>query len=123
MGFFARFEINEQFEEKIKSRYLDEFSYENFSEGEKQRIDLAILFTWRTIAKMRNSVNTNLLILDEVFDSSLDINGTDEFIKIVLNLTEDTNVFIISHKQDQLLDKFEKAYKFEKKHNFSRLVE
>mgnify|MGYP003328553174 FL=1 len=122
MGFFVNFNINEQFEETIKSRYRDEFSYENFSEGEKMRIDLALLFTWRSIAKMRNSVNTNLLLLDEVFDSSLDLNGTDEFIKIMWTMVEDTNVFVISHKQDQLLDKFQKVYRFTKKQNFSSLA-
>lgn len=122
MGFFVNFNINEQFEETIKSRYRDEFSYQNFSEGEKMRIDLAILFAWRTIAKMKNSINTNLLILDEVFDSSLDVNGTDEFLKIMWNLTDGTNTFVISHKQDQLLDKFQKVYRFEKHKNFSRIA-
>lgn len=118
MGFFAHFEINEQFEEKIKARYLDEFSYENFSEGEKIRMDLAILFTWRAIAKMKNSVNTNLLILDEIFDSSLDVNGTDEFLKIMWDLIDGTNVFVISHKSS-MVDKFQKIYEFEKIKNFS----
>jgi len=122
MGFFVNFNIDENFEETIKSRYRDEFSYQNFSEGEKMRIDLAILFTWRTVAKMKNSVNTNLLILDEVFDSSLDVNGTDEFLKIMWNLTDGTNTFVISHKQDQLLDRFKKVYRFEKVKNFSRLA-
>jgi DNA repair exonuclease SbcCD ATPase subunit len=122
MGFFVNFNINEQFEETIKSRYRDEFSYQNFSEGEKMRIDLAILFAWRTIAKMKNSINTNLLILDEVFDSSLDVNGTDEFLKIMWSLTDDTNTFVISHKRDQLLDKFQKVYVFEKHKNFSRIA-
>ena len=121
MGFFANFNINEQFEETIKSRYRDEFSYHNFSEGEKMRIDLALLFTWRAIAKARNSVNTNLLILDEVFDSSLDGNGTDEFLKIMWSMIADTNVFVISHKTDQLFDKFQKVYRFEKVKNFSRI--
>lgn len=121
MGFFVNFNINEQFEETIKSRHRDEFSYHNFSEGEKMRIDLALLFTWRAIAKMRNSVNTNLLILDEVFDSSLDVNGTDEFLKIMWSMLGDTNTFVISHKQDQLFDKFHKTYRFEKIKNFSRL--
>jgi DNA repair exonuclease SbcCD ATPase subunit len=122
MGFFVNFNINESFEETIKSRYRDEFSYQNFSEGEKMRIDLALLFTWRSIAKMRNSVNTNLLILDEVFDGSLDVNGTDEFLKIMWSMISDTNTFVISHKTDQLLDKFEKVYRFEKHKNFSRLT-
>jgi DNA repair exonuclease SbcCD ATPase subunit len=120
MGFFVNFNINEQFEETIKSRYRDEFSYHNFSEGEKMRIDLALLFTWRTIAKMRNSVNSNLLILDEVFDGSLDGNGTDEFLKIMWSMVADTNTFVISHKS-QMEDKFQKVYKFEKVKNFSRL--
>jgi len=122
MGFFVNFNINEQFEETIKSRYRDEFSYNNFSEGEKMRIDLALLFTWRTIAKMRNSVNTNLLVLDEVFDSSLDGNGTDEFLKIMWSMIGDTNTFVISHRTDQLFDKFQKVYRFEKHKNFSRLA-
>ena len=122
MGFFVNFNINEQFEETIKSRYRDEFSYHNFSEGEKMRIDLALLFTWRAIAKMRNSVNTNLLILDEVFDGSLDGNGTEEFLKIMWSMVEDTNTFVISHKTDQLLDKFQKVYRFRKHKNFSGIV-
>lgn len=122
MGFFVNFNIDENFNEVIKSRYRDEFSYANFSEGEKTRIDLALLFTWRSIAKMKNSVNTNLLILDEILDGSLDANGTDEFLKIIKTLTDDTNTFIISHKQDQLLDKFDRTYRFEKVKNFSRLV-
>lgn len=121
MGFFVNFNINDQFEETIKSRFRDEFSYDNFSEGEKMRIDLALLFTWRAIAKMKNSVNTNLLILDEVFDSSLDINGTEDFLKIMWGMIGDAHVFVISHKQDQLIDKFQKIYKFEKFQNFSRI--
>jgi DNA repair exonuclease SbcCD ATPase subunit len=122
MGFFVNFNINESFEETIKSRYRDEFSYQNFSEGEKMRIDLALLFTWRTIAKMRNSVNTNLLILDEIFDGSLDANGTDEFLKIMWGMIADTNTFVISHKTDQLIDKFQKVYRFQKIKNFSQLA-
>lgn len=122
MGFFVNFNIDENFNEVIKSRYRDEFAYANFSEGEKLRIDLALLLTWRTVSKMKNSVNTNLLILDEILDRSLDANGTDEFLKIILNLTDDTNVFIISHKTDQLSDRFDKTYKFEKVRNFSRIV-
>ena len=121
MGFFVNFNIDENFEETIKSRHRDTFSYENFSEGEKMRIDLAILFTWRTIAKMKNSVNCNILFFDEIFDSSLDTNGTDEFLKIILNLTSDTNTFIISHKQDQLIEKFQKTYRFQKVRGFSVL--
>ena len=121
MGFFVNFNINESFEETIKSRYRDVFSYQNFSEGEKMRIDLALLFTWRSIAKMKNSVNTNLLILDEIFDGSLDANGTDEFLKIMWNMLNDSNVLVISHKQDQLVDKFKKLYRFRKVKNFSSL--
>jgi DNA repair exonuclease SbcCD ATPase subunit len=122
MGFFVNFNIDENFNEVIKSRYRDEFSYANFSEGEKTRIDLALMFTWRAIAKMKNSVNTNLLILDEILDGSLDANGTDEFLKIIQTLTDDTNTFIISHKTDTIADKFDKTYRFEKIRNFSRLV-
>lgn len=122
MDFFVNFELNENFEETIKSRFRDEFSYESFSEGEKMRIDLALLFTWRAIAKLRNSASTNLLIMDEVFDSSLDNSGTDEFLKIIETLTNDTNVFIISHKGDQLYDKFHSVVKFEKHKNFSRMA-
>lgn len=122
MDFFVNFELNESFEETIKSRFRDEFSYESFSEGEKMRIDLALLFTWRAIAKLRNSASTNLLIMDEVFDSSLDNSGTDEFLKIIQNITADTNIFIISHKGDQLYDKFHSVIKFEKHKNFSRMA-
>lgn len=122
MDFFVQFELNEQFEETIKSRFRDEFSYASFSEGEKMRINLAVLFTWRAVAKLRNSINTNLLIMDEVFDSSLDSGGTEEFMKILTNLTQDTNTFIISHKTDQLFDKFERVIKFEKHKNFSRIA-
>jgi ABC-type molybdenum transport system ATPase subunit/photorepair protein PhrA len=122
MDFFVNFELNENFEEKIKSRFRDEFSYESFSEGEKLRIDLSLLFTWRAIAKLRNSASTNLLIMDEVFDSSLDMGGTEEFLKILNGVTNDTNVFIISHKGDQLFDKFEHNIKFEKHKNFSRIA-
>jgi len=122
MDFFVSFELDEAFNETIKSRHRDDFSYASFSEGEKQRIDLALLFTWRTIAKMKNSAATNLLLLDEVFDSSLDSNGT-EFVMTLLNtIGEDVNVFVISHKGDQLLDKFKNQIKFEKHQNFSRIV-
>ena len=121
MDFFVNFNINESFEETIKSRYRDDFSYSNFSEGEKMRIDLALLFTWRQIAKMKNSTNTNLLILDEVFDSSLDTVGTDEFLKLIYEMGKDTNVFVISHKGDQLFDKFRNLIRFEKKNNFSQI--
>ena len=122
MEFYVNFTLDENFEETIKSRYRDEFSYASFSEGEKMRIDLALLFTWRAIAKMKNSTNTNLLILDEIFDSSLDGTGTDEFLKI-LNTLGDENVFVISHKQDALADKFRSTIKFEKIKNFSHIVE
>ena len=122
MEFYVNFTLNENFEETIKSRYRDEFTYASFSEGEKMRIDLALLFTWRAIAKMKNSTNTNLLILDEIFDSSLDGTGTDEFLKI-LNTLGDENVFVISHKQDVLVDKFRSTIKFEKVKNFSHVAE
>jgi DNA repair exonuclease SbcCD ATPase subunit len=122
MEFYVNFTLNESFEETIKSRYRDEFTYDSFSEGEKMRIDLALLFTWRAIAKMKNSTNTNLLMLDEIFDSSLDSSGTDEFLKI-LNTLSDENIFVISHKQDILVDKFRSTIKFEKVRNFSHVVE
>jgi DNA repair exonuclease SbcCD ATPase subunit len=122
MEFYVNFTLDENFEETIKSRYRDEFTYDSFSEGEKMRIDLALLFTWRAVAKMKNSTNTNLLILDEIFDSSLDSTGTDEFLKI-LNTLGDENVFVISHKQDMLVDKFRSTIKFEKVRNFSHVVE
>jgi len=122
MDFFVNFTINESFEETIKSRHRDEFSYSNFSEGEKMRIDLALLFTWRQIAKLKNSTNTNLLILDEVFDSSLDGVGTEEFLKLIHEMGTDTNVFVISHKGDQLFDKFRSIIRFEKINNFSRIA-
>ena len=121
MDFFVHFELDESFNEVIKSRHRDEFSYASFSEGEKQRIDLALLFTWRTIAKMKNSASTNLLLLDEVFDSSLDTNGTDYVMNLLNTIGEDTNVFVISHKGDQLLDKFKSVIKFQKYQNFSRI--
>lgn len=121
MDFFVQFELNEQFEETIKSRFRDDFSYSSFSEGEKMRINLAVLFTWRSVSKQRNSVSTNLLIMDEVFDSSLDTNGTEEFLKIINGLTMDTNTFIISHRTGQLYDKFEKVLRFSKVSNFSRV--
>jgi len=121
MDFFVNFNIDENFEESIKSRHRDDFSYANFSEGEKMRIDLALLFTWRQIAKMKNSTNTNLLILDEVFDSSLDTVGTDEFLKLLYEMDKDTNVFVISHKGDQLFDKFRSVIKFKKVNNFSQV--
>lgn len=122
MDFFVNFELDENFEETIKSRFRDDFAYESFSEGEKMRIDLALLFTWRSIAKLRNSASTNLLILDEIFDSSLDNEGTDEFMKIISQLTKDNNTFVISHKGDQLFDKFQNVIRFEKRNNFSKIV-
>ena len=121
MEFYVNFSLDENFDETIKSRFRDNFNYASFSEGEKMRIDLALLFTWRAIAKMKNSTNTNLLILDEIFDSSLDSAGTDEFLKI-LNTLEGENVFVISHKQDVLVDKFKHTLKFEKNKNFSKMV-
>ena len=121
MEFYVNFTLNENFEETIKSRFRDDFTYASFSEGEKMRIDLALLFTWRAIAKMKNSTNTNLLILDEIFDSSLDGTGTDEFLKI-LNTLSGENVFVISHKQDVLVDKFKDTIKFAKEKNFSHVV-
>ena len=123
LEFYVGFQLNESFEETIKSRFRDEFKYDNFSQGEKMRIDLALLFTWRAVARMKNSVNTNLLILDEVFDSSLDAAGTDDFLKLLNTLTEKTNAFIISHKGDALYDKFNDVIRFEKYKNFSRLAE
>tara|TARA_R110000823_G_scaffold99686_1_gene215029 strand:- start:572 stop:2281 length:1710 start_codon:yes stop_codon:yes gene_type:complete len=122
MEFYVNFTLDENFEETIKSRHRDDFSYTSFSEGEKMRIDLALLFTWRAVAKMKNSANTNLLILDEIFDSSLDNTGTDEFLKI-LNTLGNENVFVISHKQDALADKFRSTIKFHKAKNFSHMVE
>jgi DNA repair exonuclease SbcCD ATPase subunit len=119
MDFFVQFTLDEKFDEVIKSRYRDDFSYESFSEGEKQRIDLALLFTWRTIAKLKNSASTNLLILDEVFDSSLDNSATDYVMNLLNALGDGTNVWVISHKGDQLFDKFSHIMKFTKRQNFS----
>jgi DNA repair exonuclease SbcCD ATPase subunit len=121
MNFFVNFEIDEEFKESIKSRHRDDFSYENFSEGEKQKIDLSLLFTWRAIAKMKNSINTNILLLDEVFDSSLDANGTESLLQILNTLPDNTNIFVISHK-DSLHDKFKNILKFEKRKGFSVLA-
>mgnify|MGYP003110653396 CR=1 FL=1 len=123
MDFFVNFTLDEEFNETIKSRYRDEFNYHSFSEGEKLRIDLSILFTWREIAKVKNSTNTNLLILDEIFDSSLDSSGTDEFMRILQTTMDKENVFVISHKSDTLIDKFPRVLKFEKHKNFTRMVE
>lgn len=122
MDFFVNFTIDEEFKETIKSRHRDDFSYENFSEGEKKRIDLALLFTWRSVAKLKNSVNTNLLIFDEVFDGSLDVNGTEEFMKLINMLNENTNIFVITHKTDQMVDKFKHTIRFNKVKNFSQMV-
>ena len=121
LDFFVNFNLDESFKETIKSRHRDEFSYHNFSEGEKQRIDMALMLTWRAIAKLRNSANTNLLILDETFDSSLDANGTEELMKI-LHMLEDVNLFVISHKGDVLQDKFMNVIRFVKEKNFSRIA-
>ncbi len=121
LDFLINFTIDENFNETIRSQYRDEFSYASFSEGEKMRIDLALLFTWRMVAKLKNSVNTNLLILDEVFDSSLDTEGTDAFLKIINTLDADTNVFVISHKGEILFDKFLSTIKFVKEKSFSRI--
>ena len=120
MDFFVSFYLDEEFKEEVKSRHRDTFDYNNFSEGEKMRIDLALVFTWRAIAKMKNSANTNLLILDEIFDSSLDGQGTDDFFKIVRNMGKE-NIFIISHKGDILFDKFTNIIQFKKEHNFTEL--
>ena len=122
MDFFVNFTLDEEFNETIKSRHRDVFNYNSFSEGEKLRIDLSILFTWREIAKMKNSMNTNLLILDEIFDSSLDASGTDEFMRILTNKLAKENVFVISHKGDTLIDKFPSILKFEKYKNFTRMA-
>jgi DNA repair exonuclease SbcCD ATPase subunit len=122
MDAYIHFELDEAFNEIVKSRYRDEFTYASFSEGEKMRIDLAILFTWRQIAKMKNSVNTNLLILDEIFDSSLDTAGTDYFLNLMNQFGENSNIFVISHKGDQLFDKFRSVIRFEKRNDFSVIV-
>ena len=122
MDFFVNFTLDEEFNEIIKSRFRDEFSYASFSEGEKQKIDLSLLFTWRDIAKMKNSAATNLLILDEVFDSSLDSASTEELFKILRGLDSKTNFFVISHKGDILLDKFDTTLRFEKVNDFSKVV-
>ena len=120
MDFYISFNLDEEFNETVKSRFRDTFNYNNFSEGEKMRIDLALLFTWRDIARMKNSTNTNLLILDEIFDSSLDNSGTDDFFKIIKNLSKE-NIFIISHKGDILFDRFTNIIKYEKVQNFTKL--
>ena len=121
MDFYINFRLNEEFSETIESPIHENFSYSSFSEGEKMRIDLALLFTWREVARVKNSVNTNLLIIDEVFDSSLDGMGTDEFLKIIRYVIKDANVFVISHKPD-LQEKFENVIRFEKIKGFSRMA-
>jgi len=121
LDFFVHFNLDESFQETIRSRHRDAFSYDSFSEGEKQRIDLALLFTWRQIAKMKNSVATNLLILDETFDSSLDHDGVDNLMKILHTLDDDTNVFVISHKGEILDGKFKEKLEFYKDKNFSKV--
>jgi len=121
LDFFVLFNLDESFNETIRSRHRDVFTYPSFSEGEKQRIDLSLLFAWRQIAKMKNSANTNLLILDETFDSSMDADGVDNLLKILYTLGDDTNVFIISHKQDLLDGKFPRKIEFEKVNNFSKM--
>jgi len=122
MDFYINFSLDEEFKESIKSPVHEDFSYESFSEGEKMRIDLSLLFTWRDIAKMKNSVSTNLLILDEIFDSSLDGFGTDYFTRIIKYVVTDANVFVISHKTDDLVDKFDNILKFDKVKGFSKIV-
>jgi len=121
MEFYINFQLNEEFNESVKSPIHEDFSYSSFSEGEKMRIDLALLFTWREVARVKNSANTNLLIMDEVFDSSLDGFGTDEFLKIIRYVIKDANIFVISHKTD-MLDKFENVIRFDKVKGFSRIV-
>ncbi len=121
MDFYVNFTLDENFDEIIKSRFRDDFSYSSFSEGEKMRIDLALMFTWRAVAKLKNSANTNLLILDEVFDSSLDVAGTEDFMRIIRGIDADTNIFVISHKGDILMEKFDRVLKFEKLKNFSKV--
>ena len=121
MDFFCQFNLDENFNETIKSRHRDEFSYHSFSEGERLRIDLSLLLAWREIARLKNSVNCNLLILDEVFDSSLDAVGTEEFLKLLTTFGSRANIFVISHKSDTMTDKFQNHIVFEKKNNFSRI--
>jgi chromosome segregation ATPase len=121
MDFFCQFNLDENFTETIKSRHRDEFTYHSFSEGERLRIDLSLLLSWREIARLKNSVNCNLLILDEVFDSSLDAVGTEEFLKLLTSFGKRANIFVISHKSDTMTDKFQNHIVFEKKNNFSRI--
>ena len=121
MDFYINFKLDEEFNETIESPIHEDFSYSSFSEGEKMRIDLALLFTWREVARVKNSVNTNLLIMDEVFDSSLDGFGTEEFLKIIRYVIKDANTFVISHKTG-MEDKFEKVIKFGKVKGFSAII-
>ena len=121
LDFYVHFDLDESFIETIRSRHRDAFTYDSFSEGEKQRIDLSLLFTWRQIAKMKNSVATNLLILDETFDSSLDMEGVDNLMKILYTLQEDTNVFVISHKGELEDASFSRKIEFVKEKNFSKI--
>jgi DNA repair exonuclease SbcCD ATPase subunit len=121
MDFYINFKLNEEFSETIESPIHEDFCYASFSEGEKMRIDLALLFTWREVAAYKNSTNTNLLIMDEVFDSSLDGTGTDEFLKIIKFVIKDANIFVISHKES-LLEKFESVIQFEKLKGFSKML-
>ena len=121
MDFYVSFELDESFSECIKSRYRDNFTYSSFSEGEKKRLDLAILFAWREIARLKNSANTNLLILDEVLEGSLDSTGTDFIMNLLSTLGDDVNIFVISHNTDQIQDKFERILTVEKKHDFSEI--
>jgi DNA repair exonuclease SbcCD ATPase subunit len=121
MDFFVQFNLDDNFDETIKSRHRDEFTYASFSEGEKMRIDLSLLLAWREIARLKNSTNCNLLVLDEVFDSSLDGTGMDEFMKLLKSMGDRCNIFVISHKSDQLMDKFQDVLTFKKKNNFSRM--
>jgi ABC-type molybdenum transport system ATPase subunit/photorepair protein PhrA len=122
MDFYVKFELDETFSETIKSRHRDDFTYSSFSEGEKNRIDLALLFAWREIAKLKNSANTNLLLLDEVLDGSLDVNGTDFIINLLTQLGDICNVFVISHNIDQIVDKFDRVLTVEKRNDFSVII-
>ena len=122
LDFYVHFLLDDSFKETIRSRHRDAFSYDSFSEGEKQRIDLALLFTWRQVARMKNSIATNLLILDETFDSSLDADGVENLLKILETLDDKTNVFIISHKGELLDNKFDRKIEFIKHKNFSAIA-
>ena len=122
MDFYVNFTLDENFNEKIISRSRDNFTYSSFSEGEKQKIDLALLFTWREVARLKNSAATNLLILDEVFDSSLDDSSTSELLKILNGMGQDSNIFVISHKGEILVDRFQRTLQFEKINDFSKLT-